>query len=612
MFNILKKMTNSIKINLPKNRSNRENLESTLKDVYFYKENFIQNLNKDQKELYDKMIISSKLQLHLPTGVGKGFMMRTHIKNSLIENLSKPYSMLVMSHRLRLNNQHFNDIFEDNWFFLDKIVFIIIGCKTVNLNPKNLNLLNIYNGVNGTFLNKNDLIIHYKELDKLDNLEKVFIEQLKLNKKVVFISTYQSSEKIKNLIFNETHLDEVHVAATKFGKNLPFISKNSNKFFSYTATPKDLCGDNFGNHTYTSNVELFGERVGPSYKESVEKGYIPEPNFILLETANTLDRLNPIEQCRIINEAFNYHQSEIKNRVITDKFKELIEKLKKEGKNTELPNPKLLVKCFGTCKDMENTFKELVKYTTLKNINICMSHGGSDEYGLKSNYIIYKNSKSTPYQPDEYIDKLVELSKNNESMIVLHINQLTEGLNINGFTALCLMPKSSLDIAVTIFLQNCGRINRVDNRDRDNITDSLIEPDEKDLWFKPYSTIIIPYYNEDSEKVKNELINLICELRYNTKFDGFDKVNNVLLDSLTGNKTNESPFEILDEDGIKKDKIKGVNSYLIQAEDLKKAYETYLENRNEEIKKAEECRKIEEKNNDHIKDTLDDFLDSFL
>jgi len=628
MFNLIKKMTNKIELEIEKfskeSRLKFQELERVLKNVKSHTDIINLKLNEDQIAIIKEMNLNNRLMVCIPTGAGKGFIMMNHILNSITSDLFNSYKILVMTHRLKLNNQHFNDIFRDNWFFMDKIVYIIVGSGGVRLNDKNKKLVDLFSIWKNINLREEKMI--YSRFSSPSEIEKIYNEQIKLNKIVIVISTYQSSEKIIHLKNDVTYLDEVHVVAKSYGKNLPTIINNSKRTYSFTATPKDLGelemrynsekdeDEELEELTFNNNEILFGKRVGPSFKVCVEKGYIPEPRFQLLETHNLLINLNTTEQGRITKEAFLFHLDDLKNRFISEEFKAIIEDLKNRGEDYELPTPKMLVKCFGTCKIMKEIFEYLIIQEELKDISICIGHSKSETSNLPEEYLICKNSKITPYDSEGYIDALSDLSDKNLPMIVLHIDQMTEGLNINGFTALCLMPQDEFGISVTKFIQNCGRINRTDSRDRDNVSSGRIKASDKTLWFKPYSTIIIPTWNSVSKTTTKKLIDLISELRFNTDFK-FDKIQYVLEDTITGEYKVELPFIANSDERTKKDKIKGLDQNILNIEDLEEAYKKYAEKRNaenelisNEIESKKYSKKVREDKDSLLVETTSKFL----
>jgi hypothetical protein len=86
---------------------------------------------------------------------------------------------------------------------------------------------------------------------------------------------------------------------------------------------------------------------------------------------------------------------------------------------------------------------------------------------------------------------------------------MAEGISINGSTGV--MPLRSLNKSK--FLQTFGRAARLDPEDRKNIENKIILPSELDKMNKPYAYIIIPNVIHSNEDDKQNLTQLITELR---------------------------------------------------------------------------------------------------
>lgn len=65
-------------------------------------QDYINSLNKHQKEMFHLLNGKSVYQFRIPTGVGKGYIMIGHILNSIIN--TKESIFTIASHRLSLNN----------------------------------------------------------------------------------------------------------------------------------------------------------------------------------------------------------------------------------------------------------------------------------------------------------------------------------------------------------------------------------------------------------------------------------------------------------------------------------------------------------------------------
>jgi len=98
-----------------------------------------------------------------------------------------------------------------------------------------------------------------------------------------------------------------------------------------------------------------------------------------------------------------------------------------------------------------------------------------------------------------------------EKAIVLHVDTLSEGVNVEGFTGVMFL--SDIPPTVMKLLQNVGRALRLNKKDRKYIRDKFISPSNYSLWVKPFSYIILPIYSQESEESQNHISKAIKGLR---------------------------------------------------------------------------------------------------
>lgn len=526
------------------------------------------SLSQDQKDILNMMNLVEKLMICIPTGAGKGYIMRNRILNLLHNKIRK--TLLVVTHRLILNGQHLNDIFKDTIPLAANTGYVWIGSDEPNLTKESLTLLESYNRKFRREFVVEELI---KKARNSSDVERLSNEFKSKGMNVVVISTYHSLEYALKIKYDETYLDEVHSATADLGKEIPNIQ--TKKMFSFTATPKDLVEALYDSDlcittsdteddeliveasiiTHNNNVKLYGERVGITFKDAVDKGTIVPPIIQLIKTTNNLLDINTEEQARLIVESFLYHLNLLKDR--------------KNPLGIEV-QPKLLVRCSNIA-----IMREIVEF--LKNndelkklgINICRGDSGNSTLNLNEEYMI----NNTTYSKSNYIENLSLLSEKNEPMIVLHIKQLTEGLNINGFTSLELLPKRKFSFSLRDLIQNMGRTTRLHELDRERLATGEITITDKSLWIKPNSVIMIPYWDGCSEANMKQIFLEICKLMRKTGYD-FEIQNHILDDLNEGKQTVENPFNEIKRKDKNKDKIEDIVNIMI--ENLDQVYDQYV------------------------------------
>lgn len=412
---------------------------------------------------FEYLRCNNKAQICYPTGVGKGYLMTTDIYHRLFIEDEKIIGLFT--HRLSLNNQHLKDIVT---YINEKIVDIgIINIGSSNEDSdilehvsEKVDILSTENYLGST---NTELI-----LDRLASYKK-------RNLKIIIISTYHSLDKAKGIRFDTVYCDEAHRLATSnetdFMKNFSNII-SVNKYFT-TATPKDMVHETDGtiSHKLMNNESFYGKRIGISLSESIDNTLIVPPKLILShpsEYAKGRD-LNSIKnKVSIIVDTVNIHRNNIKNFGIA---------------------PKLLIKCESIIEliDIEYELNEL-----MYNVAACSSN---KDHG----YFINKNRRKR----DNFIEEINSYSAE-EELLVLHVDMLTEGLNLNGMTGVCFLNNNITTI--TSFMQNVGRVTRLHPYDREHNA----------LVIKPFCEIFIPYFDDNSLDKAEKMTSILATAFYGT------------------------------------------------------------------------------------------------
>lgn len=229
----------------------------------------IKTLNSDQKSLYDEMQLEDLLQICIPTGAGKGYLMMVDLLNQIVNTKNKIF--VISSHRLMLNTQHLNDVFDKLSGLIGKIGFIFVGSSKYDVNKFQDN-----NDFNKILLSKrlsyNEIVSSCKSKEEVDICLKRHIE---VDRKVVIITTYHSLHTLANQEIDTIYNDEAHTLASedesaKFKENFQQIKYN--RCFFLTATPKDCYEET--ESFLMNNEDIFGKRIGLKFSHCVDMGYI--------------------------------------------------------------------------------------------------------------------------------------------------------------------------------------------------------------------------------------------------------------------------------------------------------------------------------------------------
>ena len=531
---------------------------STLpKDIEEYVLSKIKSLNPDQKAVFDKLQAITRLTITLPTGVGKGYLMFVDILNRIVNTEQKIFA--IATHRIMLNTQHMDNAFKICNPILGNVGFVFVASTDYDKNKWQEHKDSYTTDLKKQGLNFNDIISTAGSVMEVGQEVEKHLSQ---GRKVVVITTYHSMDKLKDLPIDTLYCDEAHILASTNNDNpfkQNFLSLKAKNNYFLTATPKDwvnrILSEDLENNTFLMNNQtIFGERIGMKFREAVDKGYI------LLPTIHITYPYDYSEEKGKVASAANLAE------IILDVFRKHEKDIKSKSCNPDIIGAKLLVKCAsvsGKDNGMWAIYEQLKKISP---IDIYAGASQADEGDSKGNKH-YKND--IPIKDREDYLSTLQTMPFEDSSIVLHYDILSEGIDVAGFTGV-LFLSGTLPSDPKV-LQNTGRATRLHPIDRDNFTKGLITTDDKTKWIKPSCSVIIPYWDSESENTKNDLRNLILRLRrYDFELSGVPLGD----DDARGDKIKVEDLELNAE--TKKLKKKSVQDLIHEIEELE-----YLEKINE-------------------------------
>lgn len=455
-----------------------------------YLKSKLDSLTTDQKELFDEMQKNNLLQICIPTGAGKGYLMMVDLLNQVVSTNANVFA--ISSHRLMLNTQHLNDIFDVLSPMLGDIGFIFVGSSGFDHSKFQSNVT-----FNSQLLKKglsyNEIVTSTtRKSDVEDNVKR----HIEAGRKVIILTTYHSLHTLKGLQIDTIYNDEAHTLATEsdtaqFRDN--FVLINYKRCFFLTATPKDCT--NSDEAFLMNNESVFGKRIGLNFRECVERGYIVRPvvHIAMPSDYNIDDHFDtPQNMAKFVSETFVAHKDFIKN---SSSYPDKIA-------------PKMLVKC-SSVDDMWEIHGLLLG--TIPGVKICA--GASRNPKSTLNHFIDSEGIG---DRSEYLEKIQNFLEE-EMAIVLHYDTMSEGINVAGFTATQFLSGKLPTITKT--LQNTGRSTRLHKYDRDRIKTGEITTTDYSNWVKPYCAVIIPYWDNKSEFTAQQLAKEIRDLRDNFDFN---------------------------------------------------------------------------------------------
>jgi len=428
-----------------------------------------------QKDAVSSAIASDKGIVCMPTGVGKSFCQSAIIADDIIKN--GDFQMYVVNApRIVLTYQLLKEVYG---FLVDakieaRYMFVHSGGK---INEKELEDIRIKANLDGANIPFSEIGSGTSVRDIREMIGKAKAQNLPL----IFFSTYNSAERIEeardgfepmSIILN----DEAHYLVQEQFHDILHILK-SNRCYFFTATTISTPSDTGRG---MNNVESYGEILySMTPRQAIDLGKMVRPrlHFVITEGVyNTEDYNKSIN--KIIKDTFEQH-----GKILTKTF------------------PKVLVSAKGT-QDIIN-FLRSREYAQL-------TQDGVDIYAVASNGEVGNNINGEQVSRQDFLRRLkVDGSNATKKLIVLHYDILAEGIDISGFSGI--MPLRTL--SKSKFLQTYGRAARPDNIDRKKVDNKEISVNDLKSMNKPYAYIMIPSVYSGNEDDKENVIQLITELR---------------------------------------------------------------------------------------------------
>ena len=438
-------------------------------------------LRKYQIDATTSVIQSAIGQVIAPTGTGKSI-----IQGAVFEQLIKANPgfgvYVVLTPRIMLTNQLMRDV--GNHLIKNKI---------------SISALTIHSGQAADFYGADDddytMWVYANMNNKATtNSEEamVHIKDAQAAKKPLLICcTYDSVPAlIRSLRELEIKADQVvcdeahYIVEKKFNKNITDLKPHTKRIHFFTATQKVTKG---GQGNGMNNEDFYGKVVSRNTPlQMIEQGYMVRPRI-------HYEKVEPgASWAKIVQEAYIEHQKYVKY------------------------GAKMLVCTNGTktIKKIVDT-EEFMKWCKEESITV---FAVSSALGARINGIEVKRN-----------DFLKQLKEHKGKAIILHINILTEGIDVPDITGVMF----ARNMGLTRFLQSLGRATRVLPVDAGKATDEFDVNSAN--WVKPYAWAIIAECIGDDDGITSDLRTMVEQMR----LAGFEPLEEVVIAVDRGLKTSE-------------------------------------------------------------------------
>ena len=438
-------------------------------------------LRKYQIDATASVIQSAIGQVIAPTGTGKSI-----IQGAVFEQLIKTNPgfgvYVVLTPRIMLTNQLMRDV--GNHLIKNKI---------------SISALTIHSGQAADFYGADDDDYTMWVYANMNNKATTNSEEAMMHindaqaakKPLLICCTYDSvpalirSLRKLEIKAEQVVCDEAHyIVEKKFNKNISDLKPYTKRIHFFTATQKVTKG---GQGNGMNNKDFYGTVVSRNTPlQMIEQGYMVRPRI-------HYEKVEPgASWAKIVQEAYIEHQTHVKY------------------------GAKMLVCTNGTktIKKIVDT-EEFTKWCKEENITV---FAVSSALGARINGVEVKRN-----------DFLKRLKEHKGKAIILHINILTEGIDVPDITGVMF----ARNMGLTRFLQSLGRATRVLPVDAGKATDEFDVNSTN--WVKPYAWAIITECIGDDDGITSDLRTMVEQMR----LAGFEPLEEVVIAVDRGLKTSE-------------------------------------------------------------------------
>jgi superfamily II DNA or RNA helicase len=472
----------------------------------------MKKLRTYQEEAVDKAFLSNKGIVCLPTGSGKTAIQASIILKDMTENPGfRTY--LVLAPKIVLSYQLLKEYFID--FNNSGAKFWYAGLHSGG----GVEIKEFEDARDG------DIDFQHIEVTTSSSIIRGEIDKARTqNIPIIIFGTYHSAERAGMAIgeesFNITICDEGHyLVSDQFEGLVKEEGIPTEKIIFFTATMQTTSSDTGKG---MNNIDRFGEVIYSKVpREMIDDGYMVRPRMHIIRFDQDLNKDELVDNAgKIVAESFHQHEYIIRR------------------------TGKMLVTCTGS--------PMLLSILKSSDIRTLKRRRGVSVYAIGSDPEIGNQIDGVQYNRQEFLRRLRSDGQvAGKEMLILHIDILTEGIDVPGITGI--LPFRSLKKSK--FVQTLGRATRICREDLEGFSDGEYTHHELSKMIKPYAWVMIPdIEGEDSAEDIRDLIRELRTYGFNPSEDMFISNENgkmppvTLLDPLNEPDTrNPALQEVLEE-----------------------------------------------------------------
>jgi superfamily II DNA or RNA helicase len=445
----------------------------------------MKTLRPYQKEAVNESLKSSKGIVCLPTGSGK-----TAIQSSIImkDHQTNPGHKvyLVLAPRIVLSYQLLKEYFSD--FNSAGLKFWYAGLHSGG----SVEIKEFEEARDGD-LDFQDIVVTTSSVSIKEEIQKAKVQNLP----IIIFGTYHSAERalmsMNGRPFDIVICDEAHyLVSDQFEGLVKEEGIKADRLLFFTATMQTTSSDTGKG---MNNKERFGEVILQRVpREMIEEGYMVRPRMHIIKFDQDLDGKELIDNAgKIVAESFSQHE------YIT----------RRTGK--------IFVTCTGT-----PMMESIISSSEIRSLK---RRRGVSVYAVASDPNIGNQIDGVKYNRQEFLRRLKEDGQDvGKEMIILHIDILTEGIDVPGITGI--LPFRSLKKSK--FIQTLGRASRMSPDDLESFAEGEYTHQDLSEMMKPYAWVMIP--DIEGEDSAEDIRDLVKELRTY----GFDPREDIFISNEKG------------------------------------------------------------------------------
>lgn len=423
-------------------------------------------------------------QICIPTGTGKTrIQVHLHVLDMLEKTEKQETGVYVITaHRLALCRQLLNEL-------IDMVAHCHLPFDVLFVGSSRVDEDAVYEKYMMQGISKETTYI--KVTTKQTEIKKTVNLARAEGRHTIIVSTYHSMDRLRKLDRIDTvTYDEAHTIAS---------SRQSDDNFEAHVTEIQNLNIIQRQYFFTATRKVSGEDYGMNDKSVYGELLYEEPPINMIKAGEIvpprIHRINPKDRGDFDNESMVI-------KTIMEAFSEHRRALRGASPLAGALGAKLLVGVEGS--PSIRAIQDNIDFKVWCFTNNIKLFTFSSEYGY---YMFGEDGVFSKVASRNKVFEAMKALKDNQDAILVHIDILTEGIDLPGITGV--LPFRELNLIK--LLQTIGRAARLLITDRKKLYSEVIRPMEWNKMIKPYCWVIIPMLKQDAGHIMEDTIKKVLD-----------------------------------------------------------------------------------------------------